>query len=61
MEQAIGKCKIFLKPNYSIDFTKENSIRTMLGFDSVIINNAVNISSQMINVILTKKYLLNVM
>ena len=41
MEQATGKCKIFLKPYYAIDFTKENSIRNILEFDSVISNDPV--------------------
>ena len=42
MEQATGKCKIFLKPYYASDFAKVNSIRNILGFDSVISNDPVN-------------------
>ena len=41
--------------NYTIDFTKENTIRDLLGFDAEIIRNELNISKRMVNVVLTNK------
>ena len=58
LDNATGKCKIFLKEGYSIDFTKENTIRNMLGFEPLLIANkglSHNISKDMINVVLTNK------
>ena len=63
LDNPTGKCKIFLKEDYSIDFTKENTIRSMLGFESLLLakeartmsDDKLNISKDMVNIVLTNK------
>ena len=38
VDQGSGRCKVFLKQGYKIDFTKEDSFRDILGFDAVVID-----------------------
>ena len=37
--------------NYSVDFTKENTLRNILGFDSKVIYSGYNYSSRKVNII----------
>jgi hypothetical protein len=39
-----------LKPNFSIDFTKPNSINTLLGFDSKVYSKTENVSENIIQI-----------
>ena len=38
MYQGSARCKIFLKQGYKIDFTHDDTIRDILGFDAVIVD-----------------------
>ena len=50
-----GKCLIKLKTGYKVDFTKTDTWRNVLGFESKILNKPLNISDRMVNVLETQK------
>ena len=50
-----GRCIITLADNCSVDFTKENTFRNQLGFDSVILLKGLHYSQRIFNVQLSQK------
>src|SRR6266853_1812507 len=53
------KSIITLTNNYTVDFTKPNSLRLLLGFDSIILNAAYNQSTNIINIQVFNNILIN--
>ena len=60
LDKGSGRSKIFLKQGYSVDFTKNDTFRDILGFDSISICGASSIqsyveSTKMCDVVLSTK------
>jgi hypothetical protein len=51
VDKSTAKTMIKLATGYKIDFTKENTWRDMLGFDSVILDKPLNISPKMADIL----------
>ena len=51
VDQGTGRCKIFLKQGYKIDFTHNDTFRDILGFDEVIVDQAFTESPKMCDVV----------
>ena len=41
VDQGTGRCRIFLKQGYKIDFTRNDTFRDILGFDAMIVDQAI--------------------
>ena len=42
VDKGTGRCKIFLKQGYKIYFTHNDLFRNIIGFDEVVLNQAIN-------------------
>ena len=50
VDQGTGRCRIFLKQGYKIDFTHNDTFRDILGFDAVILDQAFTYSYKICDV-----------
>ena len=55
LNKASGYTYLFLDDKYEVDFTKSNNFRNILGFESKICKDKINISNTMADVVLTNK------
>ena len=53
VDQGTGRCKIFLKQGYKIDFTHNDTFRNILGFDGVIVDQAFTESPKICDVVIS--------
>ena len=54
------KYEMFLKNNYEIDFRKDKSINSLLGFDSNLYTSGFNESENMVNILTINSILVNI-
>ena len=52
IDQGSARCKIFLKQGYKIDFTHNDTFRDILGFDAVIVDQAITESPKICDVVI---------
>ena len=55
MNESTGKVKFKLLENYSVDFTRPNTFRELLGFDALVLNQRVSQSQHVDNIMKNKK------
>ena len=54
------KSEMFLKNNYEVDFRKEKSINSLLGFDSNLYTSGFHESKNMVNILTINSILVNI-
>ena len=52
VDQGTGRCRIFLKHGYKIDFTHNDTFRDILGFDAVIVDQALTESPKICDLVI---------
>ena len=53
IDQGSARCKIFFKQGYKIDFTHNDTFRDILGFDAVIVDQALTESPKICNLVIS--------
>ena len=53
VDQGTGRCRIFLKQRYKIDFTNDDTFRDIFGFDAVIIDQAITESPKICDLVIS--------
>ena len=53
VDQGTGRYKIFLKQGYKIDFTHDDTFRDILGFDAVIVDQAITESPKICDLVIS--------
>ena len=55
LNKASGHCNLLLDDKYEVDFSQSDTFRNILGFESKIYKEKINISQKMVDVVLTNK------